>query len=253
MLHYRLPLHDAGATHYHAAMISPPPSAINNVSRDGPGRNKSLFKLLLIMFVAVVLALAFAKLGSEVGEGDTRSFDMQVLSAAQTLRAGHPWLAEIMRDLSGMGSTVVLTLFTLATVGYLALFSKKTSALLVAVSVISGTALVSVFKAAFGRLRPDAIYSEMTVSGLSFPSGHASMSAIVFLTLGIVIASKRNRPTERVYIVLMAVLMAALVGLSRVALGVHYVTDVFGGWAFGLAWAIVWLVIARLLARRAQD
>jgi undecaprenyl-diphosphatase len=234
-------------------MISTPPTAINNTSRIGSERNKSLLKLLLIMFVAVVLALAFAKLGSEVGEGDTRSFDMQVLQSAQALRAAHPWLAEIMRDLSGMGSTVVLTLFTLASVGYLALFSKKTSALLVAVSVISGTALVSFFKDAFGRVRPDAIYSEMAVSGLSFPSGHASMSAIVFLMLGVVIASRRNRLAERVFILLMAVLMAALVGLSRVALGVHYATDVFGGWAFGLAWAIVWLVMVRLLASGAQD
>jgi undecaprenyl-diphosphatase len=197
-----------------------------------------------------LLAFAFAKLGSEVGEGDTRIFDMQLLQRAQSLRAAHPWLAAVMRDLSGLGSPTVLTLFTVATVGYLALVSARTTAVLVAASVISGSVLVSVFKAAFGRIRPDVAYAELVVSGLSFPSGHASMSAIVFLTLGALIASTRNRLAERVYILMTATLMTLLVGLSRVALGVHYATDVLGGWAFGTAWAIVWLLLARHIARR---
>jgi undecaprenyl-diphosphatase len=211
---------------------------------------QALIKSLVILFTASALAFAFLKLGSEVGEGDTRIFDIQFLQRAQLLRAGHPWLAEVMRDLSGMGSTIVLTLLTVATVGYLVLVSRRTTAFMVAVSVVSGTVLVSVFKAAFGRLRPDAAFAELEASGLSFPSGHASMSAIVFLTLGALFASTRNRRAERVYILLTAVLMTALVGLSRVALGVHWATDVLAGWAFGSAWAIGWLVIARYLAHR---
>lgn len=135
--------------------------------------------------------------------------------------------------------------------GYLALASARTTAVLVATSVISGTVFVSVFKAGFGRLRPDVAYAELVVSGLSFPSGHASMSAIVFLTLGALIASTRNRLAERVYILMTATLMTLLVGLSRVALGVHYATDVLGGWAFGTAWVIVWVLLASHIARRA--
>ncbi|MDD5332335.1 MAG: phosphatase PAP2 family protein [Rhodoferax sp.] len=213
---------------------------------------KALLRPLLFVFVAAALALAFALLGSEVGEGETRTFDLQMLQLAQALRAAYPGLAEVMRDLSGLGSTVVLTLFTLATVGYLLLVSKKTTALLVAASALSGTVLVSVFKALFGRLRPDAAYAALTASGLSFPSGHASMSALVFLTLGTVIASSRSRLSERAYILLTAILMTLLVGLSRILLGVHYATDVFGGWAFGSAWAMAWLVLARHLGR-SQD
>lgn len=210
---------------------------------------KALLKPLLLVFAAAALALAFALLGSEVGEGETRTFDMQMLQRAQSLRAANPGLADVMRDLSGLGSTVVLTLFTLATVGYLLLLSKKTTALLVAVSALSGTVLVSVFKGLFGRLRPDAAYAALTTSGLSFPSGHASMSALVFLTLGTVIASSRSRLSERAYILLIAILMTLLVGLSRILLGAHYATDVFGGWAFGSAWAMAWLVLARHLDR----
>ena len=213
-------------------------------------RYPSLLKPLLIVLVATLLALAFALLGSEVGEGDTLFFDMQLLQRAQALRAGHPWLAEVMRDLSGLGSTVVLTLFTVATVGYLGLVSQRALALCVATSVISGTVLVSVFKATFGRMRPDLAYAELAASGLSFPSGHASMSALVFLTIGALIASSHTRVSERLYILLTAGLMTLLVGLSRVALGVHYATDVLGGWAFGSAWAIVWLLLGRFVVSR---
>lgn len=213
-------------------------------------RYRALLKPLLIVFVAATLALLFIVLAGEVREGDTRFFDMLLLLRAQELRAAYPWLAEVMRDLSGLGSTVVLTLVTVATVGYLALVSQRTTAVLVATSVISGTVLVSVFKAAFGRIRPDLAYAELPASGLSFPSGHASMSAIVFLTIAALLASSHTRVSERTYILVTAGLMTFLVGLSRITLGVHYATDVIGGWAFGSAWAIVWLLLARHIARR---
>lgn len=213
-------------------------------------RYRSLLKPLFIGFVAALLVFLFAYLGGEVVEGDTHTFDMRLLLGAQSLRLGHPWVAEIMRDLSGLGSTSVLTLFTVAIVGYLALFSARATAFLVATSVISGSVLVSVFKAAFGRLRPDAAYAELAVPGLSFPSGHATMSAIVFLTAGALLASTRSRLAERIYILVSAALVTALVGLSRVALGAHWATDVLGGWTFGAAWAIVWLLIARKIANQ---
>ena len=212
--------------------------------------DRDLLVPLLIGCAAVLLALVFVQIGSEVTAGDTRIFDLHLLQTAQSLRAVHPWLAEVMRDLSGLGSTIVLTLFTLATVGYLILVRAKTAAFLVAISVISGTVLVSLFKAGFGRLRPEAAYAELVAAGLSFPSGHASMSAIVYLTLGTLMASTHHRWAERIYILLTASLMTLLIGLSRIALGVHWATDVLGGWAFGAAWAIVWLLLAHQIARR---
>jgi undecaprenyl-diphosphatase len=221
-----------------------------NTSPSRFERYRALLKPLLVVFVAATLALLFIVLAGEVQEGDTRFFDMQLLLRAQELRVAYPWLAEVMRDLSGLGSTVVLTLVTVATVGYLALVSQRATAILVATSVISGTILVSVFKAAFGRIRPDLAYAELPASGLSFPSGHASMSAIVFLTIAALLASSHARVSERTYILVIAGLTTFLVGLSRIALGVHYATDVIGGWAFGSAWAIGWLLLARHFARR---
>lgn len=210
----------------------------------------SLARALGLSLMAILLILVFVSLAGEMLEGDTRAFDMVVLVAAQSLREAKPWLTETMRDLSGLGSTVVLTLLTLLTVGYLALASTRTRAWIVAASVVSGAVAVSVFKAAFGRARPDTAYAELVAAGLSFPSGHTTMSAVVFLTLGALVASTRTLWIERIYILCAAAVLAALVGISRVALGVHWATDVLGGWAFGTGWAIAWLVLASVLGRR---
>jgi undecaprenyl-diphosphatase len=206
-------------------------------------RVNALFGLL------AVLLLVFVVDGVEVIKGDTRSFDLYLLQGAQSLRAGHPWLASIMRDFSGLGSTAVMTLLTVITVGYLALFSARVTALLVATSVITGAVFVEFLKAGFGRLRPDVAFADLVATGFSFPSGHASLSTIVFLTLGALIASTRSRMPERVYILAASALLALLVGTSRVLLGVHWATDVLGGWVFGAAWAMAWLLLARFLLK----
>ena len=217
------------------------------------GNRKQQFSLVQTLgfgLAAVLCILAFALLAGEMLEGDTSAFDMTLLRAAQSLQAAHPWVFEVMRDLSGLGSTVVLTLFTALTVVYLAMVSMRASALLVAVSVISGSLCVSAFKVVFGRARPDTAYAELVATTLSFPSGHATMSAVVFLTLGALVASTKPLWIERIYILCAAATMTMLVGISRIVLGVHWATDVLGGWAFGSAWAIAWLLLAGFLSRR---
>jgi undecaprenyl-diphosphatase len=220
------------------------------VSRVEPGLSgvrRSLSRPLLVGAIALGFAFGFAQLASEVREGETHAFDQWVVHEMQALRAVQPWVTEVMRDLSGVGSTVSLTLITLATVGYLALAFTRRSAVVVAVSVLSGSLLVSLLKSAFGRLRPDGSLAALLAPGLSFPSGHASMAAIVFLTLGALVASTREALRERGYILGVAALFTLLVGLSRVALGVHWATDVLGGWAFGADWAMAWLQVVRSL------
>jgi undecaprenyl-diphosphatase len=172
------------------------------------------------------------------------------MRAAQAFRFGHSWVAEVMRDLSGLGSTAVLTMFTVVAVGYLAVVRARLIALLLAAAVITGSVGVNLLKAQFGRPRPGAEFAELVAPGMSYPSGHATVSAIVFLTVAALIANTRSRAIEKSYILAMAMLMASLVGLSRIALGVHWATDVVAGWAFGAAWALAWLLLARGLTRR---
>jgi len=207
------------------------------------------YRPLLAGLAAALLAWVFIRIGSEMAEGDTRTFDMAILRAAQSLRVAHPWLADVMRDLSGLGSTTVLILFTAVTAGYLAVVRARLIALLVVAAVITGSLGVTLLKAAFGRPRPGDDFAAFVAPGMSFPSGHATLSAIVFLTVAALLASTRTRAIERTYIVATAALMALFVGLSRVALGVHWATDVAAGWVVGAAWALAWLLLALRLSR----
>lgn len=211
---------------------------------------QDLWQPLLAGAFVAAMAFVFLKLGSEVLEGETQGFDQRVWLLAQTLNSQFPLLTLIMRDLTSLGSTAVMTLITAVTVVYLALVGSRRMAALVLSAMLSGSALVIATKGLFGRARPDLTLTDLVVSGLSFPSGHTSMSAIAFLTMGALIAATQRRTRERIYILLIAGLLTLLVGLSRIALGVHWATDVMGGWAFGAAWAVLWLQVARLLARR---
>lgn len=215
-------------------------------------RNQGLLKPLLAASAVLALALGLAILGSEVSEGETRAFDMAFLLQAKAFRAAHPGFSNVMRDISGIGSTTALTLMTVATCGYLWLDSEKLRALLVAASIAGAALLMRALKLGFGRMRPDGAFADFVVNGPSFPSGHASMSTVVFLTLGAMVASTHANVAKRIYILSTAAIFALAVGASRVALGVHWATDVLGGWAFGAAWVAAWLFVARGLSRR-QD
>ena len=74
-----------------------------------------------------------------------------------------------------------------------------------------------------------------------------------FQSVGALLASTRRPAIEQMYILAMASLMTLLVGVSRVALGVHWATDVLAGWAFGAAWALVWLLLAQGFVRKPAE
>jgi len=232
----------------HVAMSSTPNAPAPPEHRRRLERLRGVLRALWTGAGLLLLLFIFAKLGSEMQEGETRHVDMVVLRLFERLRIANPWLTDAMRDLSGLGGTVVLVMFTALTAGYLALVKEGPIAMLVIATTAGCAAFVEVLKLSFGRLRPDARYSAIVAPGLSFPSGHATLSAIVFLTLGALAASSRQRNAERAYIMAAAAGMTFLVGLSRVALGVHWATDVLAGWVFGALWAAVCLLIARRLS-----
>lgn len=199
---------------------------------------------------AVILLLLFAHLGGEIGEGETLGFDSRCLEAAQALRATWPWLGSAMRDWSGVGSTVVLSFVTITACGYLGLAGAWRVAVVMALSALSAAVVVALLKSAFARTRPEPAFAEYVATGLSFPSGHTSMSTVVFLTLAMLLARSCSRAKERVYVIGTGAALAALVGVSRAALGVHWATDVIGGWAFGIAWATAWWLVANRFVTR---
>ena len=193
--------------------------------------------------------LVFVQLADETGEGKTHAFDMAFLSALREPgRSAEPlgphWLTTSARDLTSLGSTTVLVFLGLAAIGFLMLQRRRAAALLVLASVGGGLALSNGLKLVFQRARPEEAFRAVEATQYSFPSGHALISTVTYLTLGALVAHAIRERGLKLYIQSLAVLLALVIGVSRIFLGVHWATDVLGGWAIGGAWAMaLWLIV----------
>lgn len=198
---------------------------------------------------------AFAQIAEEVAEGDTRAFDEAVLLALRSAAdpsdpIGPRWLEETMRDFTALGGTGVLATVALAVVGFLLLSRKRHAALAVLAAVVGGFLVSNALKWGFARPRPDLVSHGQAVYTQSFPSSHAMLSAVVYLTLGALLARTQPRRRVKIYFLSVAALLAVVVGASRVYLGVHWPTDVLAGWTVGAAWALLcWLATLWLQSR----
>jgi len=213
---------------------------------------------LLAVLTAFSLALlAFWSVASEVSEGDFDAFDRALMLALRVPGdlsdpIGPGWVEVAMRDLTALGGFVVLTLLTAAVVVHLLLRRHASTAVFVIFAVGGGQVLSHLAKYAFDRPRPDLVSHAVEVSSSSFPSGHSMMAAVTYLTLAAMLSRIEPSFRLRVFYLIVAVVLAGLVGVSRVYLGVHWPSDVLAGWAAGGAWAFLCYLIARLLARRGQ-
>ncbi len=138
-----------------------------------------------------------------------------------------------------------LGLISLAACGYLWLKGKHQLAIFVVVSVCGGALVNTLLKGLIGRARPDIVPHGTSTALSSFPSGHAMMSAVVFLTLGALLALSADERRVKIYILSWSVLLTVLVGVSRVYLGVHWPTDIIAGWIAGALWATLCLLVNR--------
>lgn len=213
------------------------------------------------VLVALVLAAAavwgFAELADEIDEAGAGTVDARLLLAFRasgdpTDPLGPGWLEELARDVTALGSLGMISFLTLATAGFLVLQQKKHIALYLVLAVGSGVLISMALKAGFSRPRPDLVPHAARVYTSSFPSGHSMTSAVTFLTLGALLAGTQPRWRLKAYFLVLAVLLTILVGVSRVYLGVHWPTDVLGGWTAGSAWALLCWVVAERLRRRGR-
>lgn len=210
--------------------------------------------VLASIFAAAAALLCFGLLTGEMLEGETKTFDARILLAFRDPAnladpLGPPWVADAVRDLTSLGSTVMLTLIVVVVAGYLLMIGKRASALLLLLSVIGAALLSQVMKAVFDRPRPDVVPHLAYVDSLSYPSGHAMMSAVLYLTLGALLARAQTGRKQQAYVFGVAVLLAFIVGISRIYLGVHWPSDVLAGWSVGAAWAMGCLLAASWLER----
>jgi undecaprenyl-diphosphatase len=213
-----------------------------------------LFQVLLVTLVVVAGIWGFVELAGDVLEGDAQAFDRWLLDSLRSPEnpewpRGPRWLVEVGRDVTAFGSSVIVALLTSAVVGYLWLQRTYRALWFVVVATAGGGLLSHLLKALFARERPNPVPC-LWVSSPSFPSGHAILAAVVYLTLGILLARLEPRPLLKAYFLGVMMVLTFLVGVSRVYLGVHYPTDVLAGWTVGLVWGLLCWLAAWYLQRR---
>ena len=212
---------------------------------------------LLSGLLIVALGIwAFAGLADETFEVGGQAFDHAVLAAMRPnpdpSDAWGPWWLQVAAgDITALGGIAVLGLFATIAIGFMLIQRKRLSALMLVLGLAGGVALSEGLKGVFERARPPALFQAVETINASFPSGHALLSTVFYLTVGVLLARTLPRRRLKIFVLGMAVLIALLVGATRVYLAAHWATDVLAGWSVGAAWAMsLWLGAASLIERR---
>lgn len=219
----------------------------------GLGHEEIILLGLLLLVIGGIWS--FVGLADEVLEGDADAFDVWILEhlrqptdPAKTI--GPAIVGEVALEITSLGSNAVLSLVTITVAGYLLLRRKFAAMWLVLVAVGGGAVASTILKLAFDRARPDVVPHLAPFRTSSFPSGHAMLAAVVWITLGALLASLEQRRVIKIYMLSVSLAIAMLVGVSRVFLGIHYPTDVLAGWCAGLSWAMLCWATSRWLQRK---
>jgi undecaprenyl-diphosphatase len=221
------------------------------------------FRILLVLGIVLVGIWGFVELAEMVDAGETHTVDTALLLALRnpadpSQPVGPIWMSEIMRDITALGGTAVLTLLSLGVIGYLLLLRRYGLVALVIVSVGGAMLLNFLLKLGFDRPRPDLVPRLQQVYHASFPSGHSMSAAATYLTLGALLARVQPQRRHKIYFLSLAIVIMLLVGFSRVYLGVHWPTDVLAGWAAGAVWALMcwlaawWLTLGRRRSKKEE-
>ena len=178
------------------------------------------YVLLLPLLAAIVLFIA-AWTG-----GPQNDVDFQVVAESVKLRQAHPMLTELPAWLSLIGNAFVLLPASALVVILLVVIGRRRSAALLFVVIAGERLLLDGLKILLGRERPEIALHPVETHSFSFPSGHAANTMTVLVAIAVFALPRRYRGWS----VPLAIALAALVGLTRPWLGVHWPSDVLGGW-----------------------
>ncbi|MBA3461828.1 MAG: phosphatase PAP2 family protein [Deltaproteobacteria bacterium] len=208
--------------------------------------------LVIGIAIALGLVLGFAALASNVMETETDAFDHVILRVLRTPDGeplGGMFLKGVVVNLSALGSSTIATLIVIIASLFLILVKRRNQAIVVIACGVGTAVAIWVLKDLFGRERPNIVPHLTDVSSLSFPSGHSLIASAIYPTLGLLLSMTFKERKLKLFVFITAAMLALVIGFTRVYMGVHFPTDVLGGWMLGLAWAIV----CGLICRRLQE
>ena len=201
-------------------------------------------RILLTALALTIAVWAFLALTGEVQEQETTRLDQTILLAFRSpidlsTPLGPRWLQETGRDVTALGGFTTLSLITLMAIALLLLHRRRLQALIFGGTVAFAQIAAEAVKFIVHRPRPDLVPHLDLVYSSSFPSGHALMAPVVYLTLAAILAAGDPNRLVKILLVTGAATLVIAIGVSRVYLGVHWPTDVLAGWTIGAAISLV--------------
>ena len=193
-------------------------------------------RVTLFAIAVLVVAVPFGLLLDQVvRDGPLVRVDAAAANDLHGWVREEPGILRALRVVTFLGSPLFLTIVVSATVLYALRHRRTRLAVFLTVTTLAGGAINNGVKHLVDRDRPDLNDPVATAGGLSFPSGHAMSSTVAFGALLLVLLPAVPSRARRPLLVAVAVLVLSI-GFSRLALGVHYLSDVLGGYVLGLAW-----------------
>lgn len=213
--------------------------------------------LLVGLVAGAALVGGFINLAGEMLEGDTQAFDVAFLKSLRmngdlATPHGPSWMLDAMRDITALGGVTVLSMVSALAIAFLLTRGRVKQASYTMLATGGGALMGKLLKTLFARERPEVVPHLVEVTSLSFPSGHSMNSAIIYLTLAVMISRSFDERRARIFTIGTSALLVLAIGFSRLYLGVHYPTDVLGGWTVGASWALAMGLIATRLQERHQ-
>lgn len=219
-----------------------------NTSLWGTMRRRLETRLAMGVLLGLVAVWALLGIAELLNPGTVAQMDA---GALRFVRQG-PELAHLIGpspvehavfQLTSMGGSSVIIVWVAIIMGYFVVSRRLRHAVHLGVATVGGAALGWTGKYLAQRPRPQVVPHLMPETGWSFPSGHATITMVVFMTLAMMLANHCTTRIQKFYVVAAALGLMGLTGGTRLLLGVHYPTDVLAGWTLGLGWALVaWMV-----------
>jgi len=194
---------------------------------------RTLAPLAVVTAAAFVFALLLILV--RLNWAPLESVDHGGAARLNSLVAGHPAVVSVVKAVTWLGSSGVLWTLTGLAVVVVAIRRRWRLAIYLLVAGAGALTLDPVLKALVGRLRPVVAHPVAYGTGDSFPSGHALGSIVCYGALFLVFLPATRGAGRRVFTAVISTLIAAI-GVSRLLLGVHFLSDVLGAWALGITW-----------------
>ena len=200
---------------------------------------------LMLIVIAATIACGFVL----TADGPA-NFDVPILlwfrdSNDSAQIAGFPSMLQFWLSISWLGNAPPRLLVAGLSILGLLLLRRWHSALFVTGILLSGITLSTLIKSWVGRPRPQVVAHLDQVSSMSFPSGHALNSTLFYLTVTLIIAPLITQRTARWIFYGLAISSSLTIGISRVALGVHWPSDVLASWVIAYCWLGIWVILAK--------